>query len=52
MNTFNKFLQDLDPKRGLSFHNELASDNENEVIQQIFLLALAARKLRDKFHTY
>lgn len=49
---FNKFCQVLNPRKDLPFHDELASDNESEAIQQISLIALAARKLRDKCHTY
>lgn len=49
---FDKFCQVLNPRKGLPFLDELASDNESEVIQQISLIALALRKLRDKFHIY
>lgn len=46
------FSKYLDPGKCFPFHNELASDNENEMIHQIFLFALAARKLRNKSHAY
>ena len=51
MGPFNKFLQVLGPKKRFAFPNWIGT-SESEVIKQIFLFALAARKLRDKLHTY